>query len=341
MKILAMVLGLVVAACGGGTNRAAAPVADPAQLAAFGRLPALMAAPDEPTTVAQIALGRMLYYDARLSIDRTVSCNTCHLLDRYGVDSRATSLGVRGQTGNRNAPTVYNAAGHLSQFWDGRASTVEEQAKGPILNPVEMAMPSSEAVIERLRSIPEYHDAFVAAFPGELDPLTYDNIGRAIGAFERRLVTPSRWDAYLAGEVAALNAAERKGLDVFTGAGCSACHGGTYLGGSMYQRAGLVEPWPSAADSGRYGVTRRRGDLFVYKVPSLRNVAETGPYFHDGQVTTLEEAVRWMARYQLGRELSAGEATSVVNWLGSLTGPLPLDYIAPPVPAGESIRAGR
>jgi cytochrome c peroxidase len=335
-----MVLALAMTACGREMNRSAS-VADPAQLAAFGRLPALMAAPDEPTTAAKISLGRTLYYDVRLSLDHTVSCNTCHLLDTYGVDHRPTSLGVGGLTGSRNAPSVYNAAGHLSQFWDGRAPTVEEQAKGPILNPVEMAMPSSEAVIDRLRAIPEYRAAFIAAFPGELDPLTYDNVGRAIGAFERRLVTPSRWDAYLAGDVMALTPEERAGLEVFTAAGCSSCHRGTYVGGETYQRAGMVEPWPNAVDSGRYLVTRRRGDHFVYKVPSLRNIAETAPYFHDGQVATLDQAVSWMARYQLGRDLRPAEVTSIVTWLGSLTGPIPWDYIVPPEPAGrKAARAG-
>jgi cytochrome c peroxidase len=299
-----------------------------------------MAAPDAPVTAAQVALGRRLYYETRLSVDRTVSCNSCHLLDSYGVDHRATSLGVRAQTGSRNAPTVYNAAGHLAQFWDGRAPTVEEQAKGPILNPVEMAMPSSEAVVQRLRAIPEYRLAFAAAFPGELDPLTYDNVGRAIGAFERRLVTPSPWDAYLGGDFEALKPEGRKGLEVFTSAGCSSCHRGTYVGGEMYQRAGLVEPWPTATDSGRYAVTHRRGDLFVYKVPSLRNVAETGPYFHDGRVGTLEEAVRWMARYQLGRELRPAEVTVIVAWLSSLTGSIPQDYVAPPETPGSEVARG-
>jgi cytochrome c peroxidase len=272
----------------------------------------------------------MLYYDTRLSIDGSVSCNTCHPLAAYGVDHRPVSLGVKGQSGTRNAPTVFNAAGHVAQFWDGRAPTVEEQAKGPILNPVEMGMPSGDAVTERLRALAEYRAAFTAAFPGEADPVTYDNVGTAIGAFERRLVTPSRWDAFLAGDTAALTPDEKRGLNTFATLGCTACHRGTYVGGERFEKVGLVEPWPDQGDLGRYAVTHRRGDRHVFKVPSLRNIARTGPYFHDGQVATLEEAVRRMARYQLGRELSEREVISVVTWLTSLTGTISQEDITPP-----------
>jgi cytochrome c peroxidase len=288
-----------------------------------------MAAADDPATPARVALGRMLYYDVRLSLDRTVSCNSCHPLDTYGVDHRPVSPGVNGQLGSRNSPSVYNAAGHVAQFWDGRAATVEEQAKGPIVNPVEMAMPDAAAVIERLRAIPEYRAAFAQAFPDEGDPLTYDNVGRAIGAFERRLVTPSRWDAYLGGDAGALTPAEREGLRTFVVVGCTACHSGTYVGGQMFQKVGLVEPWPDLGDAGRYAVTGRRGDQFVFKVPSLRNVAQTAPYFHDGRVETLEDAVRHMARYQLGRELRAPDVDAIVAWLRALTGTIPDEYVTP------------
>jgi cytochrome c peroxidase len=301
-----------------------------------------MTTTENPATAAQVALGRMLYHDARLSIDSTVSCNTCHPLGAYGVDHRPVSLGVKGQLGSRNAPTVFNAAGHLAQFWDGRAPTVEEQAKGPILNPVEMGMPSGEAVTQRLRALAEYRAAFAAAFPGEAEPVTYDNVGEAIGAFERGLITPSRWDAFLAGDTAALTSAERKGLNTFGALGCPACHRGTYVGGDMFQKVGLVEPWPEQRDLGRYAVTHRRGDQLVFKVPSLRNIERTAPYFHDGQVTTLEEAVRRMARYQLGRELRDGEVTSLVAWLKSLTGTISHEYTTPPgLPGAETSRAIR
>jgi cytochrome c peroxidase len=325
-------LVLVAAACRAGTSSARAPQTAPAQLEAFARLPASMPAVDDPTTPARVVLGRMLYYDARLSIDYTVSCNSCHPLDAYGVDHRPTSLGVKGQTGSRNAPTVYNAAGHLAQFWDGRAPTVEEQAKGPILNPVEMGMPDAALVIDRLAAAPEYRAAFAAAFPGEAEPVTYDNVGRAIGAFERGLVTPSRWDAFLGGDRGALTPAEQDGLATFVALNCTACHRGPYVGGEMFQTAGLVEPWPEQSDSGRYGVTQRRGDMLAFKVPSLRNIERTAPYFHNGRVATLDEAVRRMARYQLGRELRDAEIGAVVAWLRSLTGTIPQSYIAPPQP---------
>jgi len=336
MRHLAIALLVGATACRTGVNGGAGVRTEPAQAELFGQLPGSMPAMDNPATPAQVALGRMLYYETRLSIDSTVSCNSCHLLGAYGVDNRPVSLGVKGQPGSRNSPTVFNAAGHLAQFWDGRASTIEEQAKGPILNPVEMGMPSGDAVTERLKALAEYRAAFAAAFPGEADPVTYDNLGRAIGAFERGLVTPSRWDAFLAGDAGALTPAERKGLETFVALGCSACHRGTYVGGGMFQKVGLVEPWPEQGDPGRYAVTHRRGDRLVFKVPSLRNVERTAPYFHDGQVATLEEAVRRMARYQLGRDLRDAEVSSVVTWLKSLTGTISREYIAPPVrPAPE------
>jgi cytochrome c peroxidase len=339
MRYSVIALLLSATACRAGMS-AGGPRTDPAQLEAFGQLPASMATAEHPATPARVALGRMLFYDPRLSIDSTVSCNKCHPLgDAYGVDHLPVSFGVRGQTGVRNPPTVFNAAGHLAQFWDGRAPTVEEQAKGPIVNPVEMAMPNGDAVSQRLRAVAQYRAAFAAAFPGEAEPVTYDNVGVAIGAFERGLVTPSRWDAFQAGDTTALTADERRGLNTFAALGCPACHRGTYVGGEMYQKAGLVEPWPDQGDLGRNAVTHRRADRMVFKVPSLRNVEQTAPYFHDGQVATLEEAVRRMARYQLGRKLSDAEVASVVAWLASLTGTIPEDYIRPPeLPGGDSSR---
>jgi len=343
MRYSAIALLLASASgCRAGMGLSGGPHADPAQLEAFGQLPASMATAQSPASPASVALGRMLYYDPRLSVDSTVSCNTCHPLGAYGVDHRAVSFGVRGQPGLRNAPTVFNAAGHVSQFWDGRAPTVEEQAKGPIVNPVEMAMPNGDAVAQRLRAVAQYRAAFAAAFPGEAEPVTYDNVGLAIGAFERGLVTPSRWDAFQAGDTAALAADERRGLSTFAALGCPACHRGTYVGGETYQKAGLVEPWPERGDLGRYAVTHRRADRMVFKVPSLRNVEQTAPYFHDGRVATLEDAVRRMARYQLGRKLSDSEIAAVVAWLKSLTGTIREGYITPPtLPGTEMSRAAR
>lgn len=334
MKRLAIALVVSATACQPAMNTGRGSQTEPVELAAFGALPRAMPASDNPATPARIALGRMLYYERALSLDSTVSCNNCHLLDRYGVDHMPVSVGVKAQLGPRNAPTVYNAAGHLAQFWDGRAPDVEEQAKAPILNPVEMAMPNGDAVTARLRAVPAYRAAFAAAFPGEAEPVTYDNVGRAIGAFERLLVTPSRWDAFLGGDSTALTPTELHGLKEFVALGCTTCHNGTYVGGEMYQKVGLVEPWPEQDDLGRYEITHRRGDRLVFKVPSLRNVERTAPYFHNGRVATLQEAVQRMARYQLGRKPGNAEIESVVTWLKSLTGTVPEDYIAPPASPG-------
>jgi cytochrome c peroxidase len=309
---------------------------DPGQLRAFAPLDSAMVSPDNPITPAKIALGRMLYYDTRLSADRTVSCNSCHALDAYGVDHRPVSLGIKQQQGGRNAPTVYHAAGQVAQFWDGRAPTVEEQAKGPVLNPVEMGMPSGTAVIARLRAVPAYRAAFARAFPDEPNPFTYDNLGKAIGAFERRLVTPARWDLFLAGNPTALTDDEKAGFNTFVAIGCQACHNGAYVGGASFQRIGLVEPWSKQDDLGRFAVTKNPSDRLVFKVPTLRNVTRTEPYFSDGQVATLPEAVRLMARHQLGRELSDEQTAAIITWLGSLTGNPPEQYIAPPtLPSGD------
>jgi cytochrome c peroxidase len=275
-------------------------------------------------------LGQMLFFETRLSLDRGLSCNSCHRLDQYGVDHEPTSVGHLGVRGRRNAPTVYNAAGHLAQFWDGRSPDVEAQAKEPILYPAEMDVASPADVIAVLKSIPGYQVAFQAAFPAETDAVTYDNIGRAIGSFERRLRTRSRWDAFLDGDSSALSRQELQGLKVFADVGCIQCHSGKYLGASMFQKAGAVEPWPNQQDQGRYEVTKQESDRMEFKVPSLRNVARTAPYFHDGSTATLEEAVRAMGRYQLGLSLTGDEVVSIVAWLGSLTGELPTAYIAQP-----------
>jgi len=312
------------------TPQAPAAQLDPAALSAFGALPAAFPADGKPDGEAVVALGRMLYYDTRLSKNQELSCNSCHQLDHYGVDNAATSTGHKGQKGSRNSPTVYNAAGHLAQFWDGRAADVEAQAKGPVLNPAEMAMPDEHAVVAVLESVPGYRDAFAAAFPGDDDPITYDNMAAAIGAFERRLVTPSRWDQAAAGNIAVLTAEEQKGFQTFVDTGCPTCHTGPLFGGQMYQKAGLVEAWPNQTDLGRFDVTKSDADRMIFKVPSLRNVDKTGPYFHDGSVTDLSQAVRMMARYQLGKQLDDGQVKALVAFLDSLTGELPKGYIEAP-----------
>ncbi len=279
---------------------------------------------------ARTDLGRKLYFDTRLSKNHDVACNSCHLLDKFGVDSKPVSPGHKKQTGDRNSPTVYNAAGHIAQFWDGRAKDVEEQAKGPVLNPVEMAMPNEAAVVNVLKSIPGYAADFKAAFPKATDPITYDNMAAAIGAFERKLVTPGRWDKFLGGDTSALTDDEKKGFMAFSAAGCVTCHSGPLVGGTMYQKLGVVSAWPSTKDQGRFKVTKNDADKMMFKVPSLRNVAKTGPYFHDGSVAKLDEAVRMMAQHQLGKTLSTSDVASIVQFLNALTGELPTAYIAKP-----------
>jgi cytochrome c peroxidase len=286
-----------------------------------------------PASPAMLDLGRMLFFDKRLSKKQDLSCNSCHDLEHYGVDGQMTSIGAEGKRGRRNSPTVYHAAGHIRSFWDGRAATIEDQAKMPITNPAEMAMPDGAAVVAELEAIPGYLPAFEAAFPGVATPITYDNVGTAIGAFERKLVTPSRWDRYLAGDRVALTAREVTGLQLFTDLGCITCHTGEFVGGSTFQKAGVVEDWPNQTDQGRFEVTRQPTDKMIFKVPSLRNVAKTAPYFHDGSAKTLTEAVTMMGQYQLGETLGADDVAAIVAWLDALTGELPESYIhAPALP---------
>ena len=296
----------------------------------MGRLPETITSEANPLTDAKVTLGRMLFYDARLSKGRDVSCNSCHSLKDYGVDGKAVSSGHKGQLGGRNSPTVYHAAGHIAQFWDGRATTVEEQAKGPVLNPVEMAMGSAAEVTTALRGIAGYRPLFQAAFPGAADPVTFDNMAQAIGAFERGLVTPSRWDRFLNGDRTALTQDEMAGHHEFMHGGCASCHNGPFVGGRMFQKLGAEKPWPVSTDVGRVAVTRSEVDRMAFKVPSLRNVEKTGPYFHNGKVATLDEAVRLMGEYQLNAKLEDRQVRQIVAWLKTLTGDIPRDYIREP-----------
>ncbi len=318
---------VLLAGCAAGPEKASV---DPAKLKLFTPAPDSVTPKDGAITTEKVALGRMLYYEPRLSKSQKISCNSCHDLAKYGVDGLAVSDGFKGQKGDRNAPTVYNAAGHFVQFWDGRAKNVEEQAKGPVLNPVEMAMASDKQVLVVLKSMPEYVDAFKKAFPGEKDPVTYDNVGNAIGAFERKLVTSSRWDKYLKGDQTALTADEQAGLAAFINSGCVTCHAGAYLGGNMFQKAGAVKPWPNEADPGRFKVTKNDADKMMFKVPSLRNIEKTAPYFHDGKTVTLAEAIEKMGEYQVGKTLKPEEVKSIETFLKALTGDIPADYIKPP-----------
>lgn len=294
----------------------------------FGTLPSEVANSENSITPAKIELGRKLYYEKRLSLAGDISCNSCHDLAAFGVDGEPTSPGHQGQRGGRNSPTVYNAALHVAQFWDGRSPDVEDQAKGPILNPIEMAMPSEAAAVDRLAKNASYVDLFANAFPDEAEPLSYDNLVRAIGAFERRLMTPGPLDAFIAGDESALSAKQLVGLNDFMSLGCVTCHNGPAVGGALYQKLGLVRPYETE-DLGRYEVTRQESDKYFFKVPSLRNITRTAPYFHDGSVPRLDEAVRLMGRHQLGIELEASQVRSIVSFLEALEGEIDSEYVAP------------
>ena len=283
----------------------------------------------QPLTEGQIQLGQQLWYEPRLSRGNTVSCNSCHNLASYGVDNMPTSQGYKGLFGGRNSPTALNAALLGSQFWDGRAVDVEEQAGAPLLNPVEMAMPSKEAVVAKIAHIPEYQKMFKDVYGDEKGQITFDNITHAIAAFERTLLTPTRWDDYLKGNISALNEQERKGLKSFMDNGCIACHAGVTLGGNSFQKFGLVDGpyWKFTGskkhDEGRFEVTQAEDDKYIFRVPGLRNVAMTYPYFHDGSVWELDKAVSIMGQAQLGKALPEEEVGNIVAFLGTLTGDVP------------------
>lgn len=328
-----LILLLLTAACSPGSpppQAGGAVEANASALQAFASLPPIMQSADNPVTPEKVELGRMLYYDARVSSSGDVSCYVCHPLHDYGTSHRRTGVGHDGLIGGRNEPSVYNAAGHVSQFWDGRAPDVEAQALGPVLNPVEMGMPDGQSVETILYGIPGYVDLFTAAFPGEEQPITFENFGRAIAAFERGLVTPSRWDAFLEGDPTALSDAEKTGFNDFVEAGCNQCHLGAYVGGAFYQKAGLVNAWYDTSDQGRAQVTGNEADAMVFKVPSLRNVEETWPYFHDGSAQRLQDAIALMGWHQLGVELTPSQVESIAAWLRTLSGPVPYEYINEP-----------
>ncbi|MBL9153261.1 MAG: c-type cytochrome [Verrucomicrobiales bacterium] len=327
MKLTSQIT-LLLALASLGTVQAEVQV-NRAMLGMFQPLPESAENPANPSNPAKIKLGRMLYYDTRLSKDRSVSCNTCHDLASYGDDGAATSTGIGQQKGGRSAPTSYNAALHIAQFWDGRAADVEAQAIGPVLNPIEMGMPDEAYVLNVLKSIPDYVSLFKEAFPGEENPLTYKNVGNAIGAFERGLLTPAPWDAFLKGDDKALTDSQKEGLNLFISKGCVTCHQGAGVGGHMFQKLGLVKPWPTE-DKGLGGLEGKEAMTGFFKVPSLRNITETGPYLHDGSIKSLDEMVKKMAEHQQGHILTDEETAKIIDFLKSLKGEIPTDYVAKP-----------
>lgn len=284
-----------------------------------------------PTDLAldmeKVLLGRSLYHDERLSGDETISCSSCHMLSHGGAEPRATSVGIFGQVGPINSPTVLNADFNLAQFWDGRAADLLEQAAGPVTNPIEMGG-EWETILGRLQA----DDALVAHYEAVYgsDAVTQDGVLEAIVEYEKSLTTPSRFDDWLRGDDAALTEQEKRGLRTFADAGCMSCHQGVNLGGTMFQTMGAVRDYfeirggeITDADLGRFNVTEEDSDRHRFKVPTLRNVALTAPYFHDGNETDLGAAVQTMAFVQLGQELTDDELADVLAFLEALTGELP------------------
>ncbi len=266
-----------------------------------------------------VQLGKKLYLDTNLSKNGKISCNSCHQLDNFGVDNEATSPGHDGTRGDRNSPTSFNSSYNFVQFWDGRAENLEAQALGPLLNPIEHGLASEKEVLKKLNT-PEYKALFKEAFKND-KAITFKNIGVAIAEFERTLVTTDRFDEYLKGDINALNKLEKRGLKKFIEVGCVSCHYGASIGGQEYQKIGAVEAYQTE-DLGRFNVTKSEDDKYFFKIPNLRNIEKTAPYFHDGKVKTLEEAIKLMAKHQLGETLTATDVQEIKAFLGSLTGKL-------------------
>jgi cytochrome c peroxidase len=294
----------------------------------FSPLPDSIPTPDNPITPEKVELGKMLFYDTRVSVDRTVSCFKCHWINLYGTDGLSKAIGNHYKINPRNSPTVFNAAGQISQHWIGNRTTVEDQAKKALLGAASYGLASYEDAEKNLKAIPGYEALFHKAFPQDNDPVSVDNFASAIGAFERTLVTPAAFDAYLKGDTAALTSNAQAGLQAFITVGCADCHGGTYVGGEAYRKFGITEPYwdltgSNPIDSGRYAVTHQASDLYVFKAPMLRNVEMTSPYFHDGSVDSLAEAIRIMAKLQLGTTLDPDQTARLSDFLNSLTGSIP------------------
>jgi cytochrome c peroxidase len=307
----------------------------------FQPLAAVLQSPANPVTPEKVALGKALFYERRISSDGLVSCWRCHPLSLYGADGLKTAVGNSCRVNPRNSPTIFNAAGQISQHWVGNRRDVEDQAAQSVTGAGSFNMPSSQAVEKTLEAIPGYAGLFRKAFPGETRPVTIANFAKAIGAFERTLVTPSPFDAFLKGDQSALGESEKRGLTAFLDAGCAGCHGGALVGGASYQKFGVAEPYwkytkSAPVDTGRFDVTKLEPDKYVFKVPPLRNVDRTPPYFQDGSVGRLDDAVWIMGKVQLGKDLELRTVRDIRAFLRSLTGRLPEDALRVPVlPASE------
>ncbi|HEX4336482.1 MAG TPA: cytochrome c peroxidase [Polyangiaceae bacterium] len=310
------------------TKHVAAPPAptgiavDSAKLSLFTALPDKAPGSNNPFTDEKLALGRALYHDARLSKGQKLSCNGCHDLAKTGVDGTDFSEGDGQKKLPRNTPTVFNAALQASQYWDGHYETLEDATRAMLVDPAVMAEPEAR-LVDTLKSIPGYVDAFKKAYPDAPEPITLDGAVKAIALFERSLLTPSPWDQYLKGEQTALTDEQKTGFLKFVDVGCPTCHVGALVGATMFQKLGKEKPWPNLADKGRSGVTKSPSDDMMFKVSSLRNVERTAPYFHDASSKTLEDAVKTMASHQLAKDLGDDDVKSIVAWLKSLTGTPP------------------
>jgi cytochrome c peroxidase len=284
----------------------------------FGQLPDTMPE-SENDTPEIIALGKALYFETALSINDTQSCNSCHniLNNDGGVDHLKTSPGALGELGRRNSPSTWNAGFQFVQFWDGRAQNLTEQAKSPLLNPIEMALPSEEFAVNKLIQA-GYLEQFASAFPKGDTPLQFNNILKALAAFQRTLVTHDRFDDFLAGDDNALTPKEKNGFRTFVNTGCNACHNGPLMGGELMMKMGLVNAYPNKEDKGRAEVTGNSADNYLFKVPPLRNVAKTAPYFHDGEGATLEQAVLDTGWHQLGIKFSDKQVDDISAFLRAL-----------------------
>jgi cytochrome c peroxidase len=316
------------------------------QVLAMEALPKAVPTPaDNLQTPIKIELGKSLYFDPRLSKDGTVSCNSCHNVMAGGEDGRPVGVGIMGQRGGRGSPTVWNSAFHTVQFWDGRAASLEEQAKGPLTNPIEMGMESHDAVMERVKRLPGYVAMFKRAFPKDKEPVTIDNLAKAVASFERTLITPdSPFDLYKRGNKKALSVSALRGMKLVDEVGCTACHNGPNFAGEGFKMGeGHYQPFPQIpgskydkqydllSDKGRFDVTKNKEDINKWRVPTWRNIAVTAPYFHNGKVKTLDEAVRVMAKTQLDADLTEDQVKDIVEFLNSLTGKFP-KIVAPQLP---------
>lgn len=290
----------------------------------------------DPVAAARIELGRRLFFENRVSMDGNVNCAHCHLPDKQASDGLPKAIGVFGKENPRNAPSIFNAALNVKQHWRGERESLEDQAEKSLLGPASFGNPDPATAMSKLKAIPAYAGAFAKAFPGDTDPINSKNWGAAIGAFERTLLTPSKFDAFLAGDASSLSTQEQAGLRKFIDLGCASCHDGAGVGGHSFQKFGVAtdywkETGVATPDKGRADVTKSDADLYVFKVASLRNVAQTAPYFHDGSVDDLAKAVRIMGKTQLGQDLSDKDVADIVAFLGALTGPVPANY-SPPEP---------